>query len=215
MNPQEQQLIEDFLNRLAASPVSARDPQASALIQQHLAGVQDPGYLLVQRGILLEQALKSAQAQISQLQAALQGQGPQGGSFLGGATGGYADAAVPPPPPGAYQNPPSWRERLFGGGAPTPPPPPAPQAAQPSFLGSAARTAAGVAGGMFLAEGLQDLFSGHHDSGGGFFGGGNTPDVVENVTNIYQQTPDQNFGGDDGGFVDNTDFDDSDSDNWS
>ena len=70
MIPQEQQLLEDFLNRLATTPATARDPQASALIQQRLASLPDPGYLLVQRAILLEQALKAAQAQISQLQAA-------------------------------------------------------------------------------------------------------------------------------------------------
>ena len=211
MIPQEQQLLEDFLNRLATTPATARDPQASALIQQRLASLPDPGYLLVQRAILLEQALKAAQAQISQLQAA-QGQNPASASFLGGA--GYGGGSVPPPPPGMNQQAaPSWRDRFFGGGNAAPPPPPAPQAAQPSFLGSAARTAAGVAGGMFLAEGLQSMFSGHHDGGGGFFGGG-APDVVENVTNVYEQAPDQGFLGNDGGFVDNGGFDD-DSGNWS
>ncbi len=214
MTPQEQQLLEDFLNRLAATPAGPRDPQASALIQQHLAGMPDAGYLLVQRAILLEQALRSSQAQLAQLQQAVQAQG--GGSFLGGGAGGGYGGAVPPPPPGAAQTAPSWRDRFFGGGgaAPAAAPPPMAQPAQPSFLGSAARTAAGVAGGMFLAEGLQDMFGGHHD-GGGLFGGGGQPDVVENITNVYQQSPDSNFVGSDDGFVDNGGFGDDDSGNWS
>jgi hypothetical protein len=36
-----------------------------------------------------------------------------------------------------------------------------------SFLGTAAATAAGIAGGAFLFQGLESLL-GHHDSGSGF-----------------------------------------------
>ena len=42
-----------------------------------------------------------------------------------------------------------------------------------SFLRSAGTTAAGVAGGAFLFEGLSNIFGGgHHGFGGGGFGGG-------------------------------------------
>jgi hypothetical protein len=78
-----------------------------------------------------------------------------------------------PQAPQQQQPAPTWRERLFGG---------APlrhrKAPRRAFSASAATTAAGVAGGMFLFDGLENLLGGHH--GGGFFGG--QPEVIENVT---------------------------------
>lgn len=216
MTPQEQQLLDDFLQRLAAAGNVAKDPQADALIRQRLAGQPDALYLLVQRSLLQQQALESAKAQIAQLQAQLNGQ-PAGGSFLGGQQPSWG-APPPPFPPQAQPQPaaPSWRDRLFGA-APTPPP-----AAAPSFLAQAATTAAGVAGGMFLFDGIENLLGGHH--GGGFFGGGGQPTVIENVTenNFYdddhrsRELDNQNFASTD--FDDNNDtsfgdnFDDS---SWS
>jgi hypothetical protein len=179
MTPQEQQLLDDFLQRLAAVRGVSKDAQADALIQQRLAGHPDALYLLVQRSLLQQQALDNAKAQIAQLQAQLGGQG--GGSFLGGQAGawGQPQPSTPPPMP-QQQAAPGWRERLFGGGVPAPQP-----AAAPSFLASAATTAAGVAGGMFLFNGIESLIGGHH--GGGFFGGGGQETVVENITqnNFY------------------------------
>ncbi|MCS3358822.1 DUF2076 family protein [Xanthomonas translucens pv. translucens] len=104
---------------------------------------------------------------------------------------------------------PGWRERLFGGGAGVPEQAPvaAPAARGPSFLGTAATTAAGVAGGMFLFEGVESLLGGHH---GGFLGGGSSqPTVVENVTNnYYDEAPLQDAGQD---FADDSSVD---GDNW-
>lgn len=101
---------------------------------------------------------------------------------------GYAANAQPPYQP-QYQpqnqpqnqpqvapQPSSWRDRFFGGGS-------APRAAAPqaygqpatsagsSFLGNAAAAAAGVAGGMFLFNGLENLMGGHHASSGSQSGG--------------------------------------------
>ena len=181
MTPQEQQLLEDFLQRLSAVSGVSKDPQADALIQQQLSGHPDALYLLVQRSLLQQHALDSAKAQIAQLQAQAGAQ-QGGGSFLGGqgqSAWNQPQQQVPPP---MQQQPaaPSWRERLFGGGAPQPQ-----QGGAPSFLASAATTAAGVAGGMFLFDGIESLIGGHH--GGGLFGGGGQPQVVENVTenNFY------------------------------
>jgi hypothetical protein len=179
MTPQEQQLIDSFLTRLAAVRGVAKDPQAEALIQQRLAEQPDALYLLVQRSLLLDHALENAKAQIAQLQAQQQG----GASFLGDHGWGNPGASVPPPAPGMpppmpQAAPPSWRERWFGGAA-AGAPPMAP--AQPSFLASAATTAAGVAGGMFLFNGIESLLGGHQ--GGGLFGGGQQETVVENITN--------------------------------
>lgn len=211
MTPQEQQLLDDFLLRLAAANGVAKDPQADALIHQRLAGQPDALYLLVQRSLLQQHALDSAKAQIAQLQAQVAAQ--QGGaSFLGGQPSAWG---APPPPMPAQAQPqpaaPSWKDRLFGGSAPAQP------SAAPSFLASAATTAAGVAGGMFLFDGIENLLGGHH-GGGGFFGGGAQPSVIENVTeNNYYDNGSRDVSNQD--FA-STDFDDSndggfDDSSWS
>jgi uncharacterized protein len=53
-----------------------------------------------------------------------------------------------------------------------------------SFLGQAAATAAGVAGGEFLFQGLEDLFGGHHGSSFGPTPVGAPPEEVT-VNNYY------------------------------
>jgi len=197
MTPQEQQLLEDFLARVRSASGVAMDPQADALIRERLAGQPDAAYLLVQRALLLEHALENAKAQIAQLQQAAPPP-PPAASFLGQ---GFNAGPPPLPPAPAPQAAPGWRERLFGGGASVPDQAPvaAPAARGPSFLGTAATTAAGVAGGMLLFEGVESLLGSHH---GGFLGGGSSqPTVVENVTNNYYddaplQDADQDFSDD-------------------
>ncbi|UKE69191.1 DUF2076 family protein [Xanthomonas cerealis pv. cerealis] len=205
MTPQEQQLLEDFLARVRSAGGVAIDPQADALIRERLAGQPDAAYLLVQRALLLEHALESAKAQIAQLQQAAPPP-PPATSFLGQ---GFNAGPPPLPPAPAPQAAPGWRERLFGGGTGVPEQAPvaAPAARGPSFLGTAATTAAGVAGGMFLFEGVESLLGGHH---GGFLGGGSSPPtVVENVTNnYYDEAPLQDAGQD---FADDSGLD---GDNW-
>ena len=133
-----------------------------------------------------------------QVKLAQQSQSQGAGSFLSGGLGthfgraperyaedaGYAANAQPPyqpqyqpqNQPQAAPQPSSWRDRFFGGGS-------APRAAAPqaygqpatsagsSFLGNAAAAAAGVAGGMFLFNGLENLMGGHHASSGSQSGG--------------------------------------------
>jgi hypothetical protein len=212
MNPQEQQMLDDFLSRLAAVHGVAKDAQVDGLIRQRLAAQPDAQYLLVQRALLLERALENAHQQIEQLQTQLADATPRdpgGASFLrGGLEPGFGRAPSAPglvsqPQPQQLQpqfqsqtpsQPTGWRERWFGGvpataqSAPTPTPTPAPASNGSSFLGTAAASAAGVAGGMFLFNGLGNLLGSHH--GSSFFGGGNgpsaTPAVTENITeNFY------------------------------
>lgn len=190
MTPQEHQLLSDFLNRLAAVDKVAKDPEADVLIHQRLAPLPDAPYLLVQRALLLEQALEAAQQQIARLQ-----QNPphaDGPGFLSpGAVPGFgrapSQAYVPLPgaAPAAPVAPGGWRDRLFGAPAAAP-------AAGPGFLGQAASTAAGVAGGMFLFNGLENLLGRHAGTGSGLlegsnagmFGGALLPkeNVVQNIT---------------------------------
>jgi len=203
MTPQEQQLLDDFLQRLAAAGSVAKDAQADALIRQRLASQPDALYLLVQRSLLQQQALESAKAQIAQLQAQLASQ-QGGGSFLGGQSSGWNTVPPSMPPQQAMppQAAPGWRERLFGGA-------PAQPAAAPSFLSQAATTAAGVAGGMFLFDGIENLLGGHH--GGGFFGGGGQPTVIENITenNTYNEDRDSFRDNNDRNDFASNDFDSS------
>jgi hypothetical protein len=68
------------------------------------------------------------------------------------------------------------------------------QSGQPSFLRSAATTAAGIAGGALLFEGIESLMGGHGGFGGGYggagFGGfGGQPGITETVVNNYYDTP--------------------------
>lgn len=219
MTPQEQQLIGDFLNRLAAIRGVAKDPQADAMIRQGLAQQPDAAYLLVQRCLLLEHALDNAKAEIERLQSPGAAQG--GASFLGGSSGWQGGATPPPMPSQAPPPAPGWRERLFGGGPAYAPSYAAPPAA-PSFLATAATTAAGVAGGMFLFDGIEHLMGGQR--GDGLFGDAQPP-MVENITenNFYDNGPQQGIdngfngfdqGSSDSDFVDtDTDFDDDNS--WS
>jgi len=170
MTPQDTQLLQDFLAALTRAHIGARDRDAQTLIARAFAQQPDAAYLVVQRALLLEQALKQAQAQIAQLQQ-------QSSSFVGT----RAWNPEPRPAPGAA---PATAE--------APPPravPPGLEAGSPlgSFLGNAAATAAGVAGGAFLFHGLENMF-GH---GGGSSAANAPADTIENVTvNNYGSDPD-------------------------
>ncbi len=202
MNTQEQQMLDDFLSRLAAVHGVAKDPQIDGLIRQRLAAQPDAQYLLVQRALLLERALENAHQQIEQLQAQMAAATPRdpgGASFLnGGLEPGFGRAPTAPglvpqqqvqppyqPQAQSQAQPSGWRERWFGGAPAAAQPAPAPASNGSSFLGTAAASAAGVAGGMFLFNGLGNLLGSHHGSSS-FFGGGGSPTVTENITqNFY------------------------------
>jgi hypothetical protein len=168
MSPQENRLLQDFLDQLTQVRGIVKDPQADALIARAVSQQADAPYLLVQRALLQDQALDAAKAQIASLQNQLQAMQPAqhsaAGRFLddanswgnsagsGQRVANYTAApsaaqydARPTQAPAAAAAP-----RFLGGGA-------------GSFLGSMAATAAGVAGGAFLYQGLQNLM-GH--SGG-------------------------------------------------
>ena len=68
MNPQEQQMLQELLDRVASAPASPRDPQADGIIQQCLASRPDSLYLLAQVALVNEIALHNAHAQIQELQ---------------------------------------------------------------------------------------------------------------------------------------------------
>lgn len=195
MTPDERALLSGFLGDLTKVTGAQKDPEAAGLISQAMNANLDAPYLLVQHAIIADQALASAQARIAELEEAVRRQsaqlqpmpspaGQSQGSFLGGL---FGSGQQPPPAPtqqGPWGGPqPSMvtpqlqpqQAGFFGGGAPAQP------GGMSSFLRSAGTTAAGVAGGAFLFEGVSKLFGGHH-GGGGFLGGesGQQGEVVNN-----------------------------------
>ncbi|WP_296223743.1 DUF2076 domain-containing protein [Ralstonia sp. UBA689] len=218
MSPQELQALETFLAQLTQARAGAKDPQAEARILEAAARQPDAAYLLVQRAMLLDQALASAQTQIATLQNQLQAaQAGRSTSFMDAANnwGSHASSAAPNqgfapqqaapmPMPAAAQPAPAQPARsgfLSGGFG--------------STLGSIATTAAGVAGGAFLFQGIENLF--HHNSGGGFLGQqplmGSPTETV--INNYYEGNSGNSNGntvsrGDNLGLIDDTDLSSND-----
>jgi hypothetical protein len=181
MSPQEVQMLQDFLGQLTQAHGISKDPQADALIAGAVAKQPDAAYLLVQRALLMDQALNAAKAQISTLQSQLQTQAQSAPrSFLDSAnvwgnsqTAAPRPAAAPMPAPAQYQPAMPYQPQPA---APYQAPlqAPAPAAASGflsggagNLLGNVAATAAGVAGGAFLFQGIEHMMG--HNSGSGFF----------------------------------------------
>lgn len=160
MTHAEAQSLQDFLSQLVAVKGLVRDKQASSLIEQAVAQQPDAAYLLVQRAMLLQQAVDRANAQIRQLQQELaQAQSSGTRSFLDGANAWGNSArtgdlravsnAVAPAAPAVMPTPAApiaatSGSNFFGGNA-------------GSLFANVAATAAGVAGGAFLYQGISHL----------------------------------------------------------
>jgi hypothetical protein len=204
MTPQEQQLLATFLQQLAQTRADPKDPQADALIRDALSRQPDASYLLVQRAVGLELALKTMQAQSEKLQAELdQAKRGEGSSFLGNA-GSWGRSA---PAASALQQPSASPQQTYGKS------PAATSAAPASPWGSGmmanlATTAAGVVAGSFLYQGIQQLM-GHHNPGAASGGNpGNAPVAAsdtndaltdDDVSNALDD-PNDSLALDDGGF---------------
>ena len=228
MNSEEQTLIDGLFSRLqqAETDSAPRDARAEARIKEHMARQPAVGYYMTQSILVQEHALQSLDAQnkqqaqqIQQLQdelqraKATQPAPASGGGFLSSIFGGGSREPQPAPSNSGG----GWREPArpaFGQPAPQqnyqPPQAPVAAPAGSGFLGGAMKTAAGVAGGVLLAEGISSLF--HHNS---------QPQVVEEI--IEQPAPasdqgnwgnnDQQFAGNDswGGNSADSDFSDDSS----
>jgi len=146
MQPEEKNLITGLFGRLQPYESQLRDPEAERLIAGLVQRQPATPYLLVQTALVQEQALKAAQDRIAELE----GKAPprQPGGFLG--------SAPRLGPWGARQQ--------AGGPMPSNPMQGQPQGGGGSFLRSALATAAGVAGGALLFEGIRGLI-GSHGSG--------------------------------------------------
>ncbi|QJI31176.1 DUF2076 domain-containing protein [Pseudomonas sp. ADAK18] len=247
MNSEEQTLIDGLFSRLqqAETDSAPRDAQAEARIKEHITRQPAAGYFMTQAILVQEAAIKSLDAQnkqqaqqIQQLQDELQQAksqaaqpAPSSGGFLSSIFGGGSrdpqPAASAPAASGS-----GWREPARPGFNSQPAPqqnfgvpqqnyqqPQQPTAAPigSGFLGGALKTAAGVAGGVMLAEGISSLFSHNQQQ----------PQVVEEIireepapasdNSGWGNNDDQRFAGNDSSgnnsdsFADNDYSDDSSS----
>jgi hypothetical protein len=156
MQNQERELISGLFDRLQPFESQARDPEAEALIRERVARQPGSPYLLVQAVLVQEQALKAAQERIAELEAKA-GQGSS--SFLGSAPriGPWGSAPAQAEPRAAMPaGVPSTRSPLQAALSPQP----MMAGAGGGFLRTALATAAGVAGGALLFEGIRNLMGG-------------------------------------------------------
>jgi len=221
-------MLNSLVERVNSTQLSEKDPDAAALLQRGFGANPDSLYVLAQTVLVQNIALEQAHAQLSQAQEQLQQQTqqpPKATSFLGSLLG-HRDPPPPPLPSGyqpvyspqateyqaPYPNQPyqgqPYQGQPYGG-----PQYVAAPASQPSFLRSAAQTAAGVAAGALAFEGVEALLHGGfgHPGMGMGMGGWGMPGVgmgmgpgmgmgyerpiEENVVNNYYDSPGPEHGG--------------------
>ncbi len=200
MTSDERTLISTLFDRLNQAGAQPKDAEADNYIRAKVLEQPAAPYLLVQSTLVMQQALAAAQTRIASLEkrlteAARPSQEP-GGSFLSGVANLFGVGQPgPQPAPRSVQTPPPLPTSASGYA------PPSAQQAAPSrgggFLQGALSTAAGVAGGALLFQGIQNLighnpgpFEGLSGPSGGLISGNET--VVENtevVNNSIEDPP--------------------------
>jgi uncharacterized protein len=201
MTSDERTLISTLFDRLNQAGAQPKDAEADEYIRAKVLEQPAAPYLLVQSTLVMQQALAAAQTRIASLEKRLTEARPSqesGGSFLSGVANLFgvgqpspqpAPRSVQTPPPlpprpasASGYAPPSTQQTASGGGG--------------GFLQGALSTAAGVAGGALLFQGIQNLighnpgpFEGLSGPSGGLISG-NEP-VVENteVVNNFIEDP--------------------------
>lgn len=215
MQSEEQRLIDGLFSRLqqAESNTAPRDAEAERVIQAHIRQQPSAPYYMAQAMIIQEAALtklnaqvQELQQQVQQLQQQAQTAKPQSTGFLAGLFGG--GTSQPEPQRQASQGSQHIPGTQGWGSQPQQqqyaqqpqqqaPAQAAPQ--QPGFLGSALRTAAGVAGGVVLADMLTGMF--HHSQ-------------PQEIVNIIEEPPVQDLNPADSSFLDNSQGFDSNQPSW-
>jgi uncharacterized protein len=210
MTPNEKAMIEDLFNRIRSTALPQRDAEADQLIAAEMARTPGAAYALAQTVLVQDQALRQAADQVKQLQEqaaraqpAQDAGAPQQGSLLSRVgLGGVRPGAVPRTAAQAEPDTPAPQPAFgaAGGGG--------------GFLSGALQTAAGVAGGALLFEGVRSLFGGGGGLGGAFggLGGGPwgaSPTINETVINEAPERGDRSDDRDDD--VRDASYDDSDT----
>ena len=167
MNPQECGALRSLLAQLVQIRGVQQDPEADALIQRALAQQPDATYLLTKRVLLLGVALDQVRARVAAVGTEVQ---RSRSDYVGSGAAREPLAATSagsslPVAPGVSTS-----------------------TTAPSFLREAATTAAGVAGGALLFQGIEDIL-GHH---GGLFAAHDAatflPATEEVTVNNYYQS---------------------------
>jgi uncharacterized protein len=173
MTPEEQQLVDELFDRLAQVENNPRDPDAERVIANGVRRAPHAAYALVQTALVMDEALKRANARIEELQAQTGGEEQQQqGGFLDSmrdAVLGRRDprGSVPNVRTQATQPSSAAPYPSQAGYPPQMPPYPAGPGMGPafgsggSFLGTAASTAAGVIGGGLLLNSIRSMFGDH------------------------------------------------------
>ena len=168
MTPEERQLLTELFERVRSASGNTRDPEAEAFIADQVRAQPYAPYLMAQAVIVQEEGLKKAAARIEELEKAqAQNQAaPQAGGFLGSMFGGQRPSGSVPSVGGAARPSGPWGAGSVpvAGQTQQTYAQPAPQGG--SFLRNALGTAAGVAGGVLLANSLSSLFAGHNNTHG-------------------------------------------------
>ncbi len=173
MSPDERQLLAGLFDRTRAASANPRDKEAEAFIAEAVREQPYATYLLAQAVIVQDQALGAANENLQQLEARIHelesAQANNSGSFLGGLFGGGRPAApTSVPSAGGAASPSPWGRQqaaqppmqqgqpypqqqpqqggMFGGGG-------------GGFMKGALGAAAGVAGGMLLANSISGLLN--------------------------------------------------------
>ncbi len=194
MTPQEEGMLQDLVRKVNSTPLQEKDDSAERLLRDGLGRNPDAVYILAQTVLVQNIALDQAKRQMMSLQGGGNQAQSKPTSFLGSLFG-HHDPQPQAPPPQQYQpvqyapqGAPQYQAPQYG----------AAPSGQPSFLRSAATTAAGVAAGALAFEGVESLL---HGGGGGFggggFGGGYGDAPREEVINNYYDDPNASGGGND------------------
>jgi hypothetical protein len=193
MTPDDRQLISGLFERMAAFGTPEKDREADALIRQSVQQNPDAVYMLVQSVLVQEHALQQADARIRDLEQRLEqaerAPAPASGGFLGGLFGGAPQHRPAASTMNRGGSVPSAGPRGPFGSGPMGAPARGPFGQQPqaaqggggSFLQSAMATAAGVAGGMLLANSISSLL-----------GGGSSAKATESTADTQQASNEHN-----------------------
>ena len=182
MNTQEREQLTRFLQELKAASAGTKDGDAEQLIREACSHQPDASYLLVQRCLLLDQAVSTVQTENARLQREVETlRGGSSGNFLNATAWGNSGARDATPQPGV-RSAPSALPMSAGPAAPLASPAPVsnPSAWGSNILGSVATTAVGVVAGSFLFQGIGHLLGQHGSgSGSGFLGNQSSPQRAE------------------------------------
>jgi hypothetical protein len=207
MTPQEQQMLEDLVNRINQTVLQDKDPEAEQFLIQSLSRNPDAVYILAQTVLVQRYALDQAKKQLDEAKQAAQQAPPPAPvhhSFLGSLLGTDDRPAPPPPPPPQtqyapvnYAPQPSYQQPPYGQPAYAQPVYSTPSSGG-GFLRGAMQTATGVAAGALAFEGVESLMHGFgahagYGPGSGFgdFGGMGGGQPREEIINNYDGDSDR------------------------